>query len=160
MSRSSDEETIRKLLEAPVAAWNAGDADGWCRDFTSDSAFVNILGMRFDGRENNARRHGELFASVFKNSRNEIVELKIRMLGNFVAIADALLDLKNFRKLPPGIRPSIGNDVLRTRMHYVLIHDGARWWIVFFAKHRRGAVPTVGMTSAGAANRLGPPKPD
>jgi len=127
----SAEASIRKLLDEQIAAWNAGDAEGWCKDFTPDSGFVNILGMRFDGRENNARRHGELFATIFKDSRNEIVELKIRMLGDFVAIADAVLDLKQFRRLPPGIRPSIGNDVLRTRMHYVLVRESDRWCIVF-----------------------------
>lgn len=132
MSTSSTaEDLIRSLLEAQIAAWNAGDAEGWCRDFTPDSGFVNILGMRLDGRDDNAHRHGELFAGIFKGSRNEIVELKIRVLGDSAAIADAVLDLKHFRKLPPGIRPSIGNDVLRTRMHYVLIRDEARWWIVF-----------------------------
>jgi uncharacterized protein (TIGR02246 family) len=132
MSKSpTAEDLIRSLLEAQIAAWNAGDAEGWCKDFTPDSGFVNLLGMRLDGRDNNAHCHGELFAGIYKDSRNEIVELKIRVLGDSAAIADAVLDLKHFHKLPPGIRPSIGINVLRTRMHYVLIHDEARWWIVF-----------------------------
>ncbi|HJR13471.1 MAG TPA: SgcJ/EcaC family oxidoreductase [Rhodanobacteraceae bacterium] len=128
---NTTEESIRRLLEGQVAAWNAGDAAAWCKDFTSDSVFVNILGMRFDGRENNARRHGELFAGVFKGSRLELHALEIRLLGDCAAIAGAVLDLKHFRGLPPGIRPTIGNEVLRTRMHYALIREGARWWIVF-----------------------------
>jgi uncharacterized protein (TIGR02246 family) len=125
------EDSIRRLLEEQVAAWNAGDAAGWCKDFTPDSGFVNILGMRFEGREDNARRHGELFAGIFKDSCLEMHALEIRVLGDSTAIADAVLDLKQFRKLPPGIRPTDGNGVLRTRMHYVLMRDGARWWIAF-----------------------------
>ena len=39
---SAAEDLIRSLLEAQIAAWNAGDAEGWCKDFTPDSGFVNI----------------------------------------------------------------------------------------------------------------------
>lgn len=125
------EDAIRQLLDAQVAAWNAGDAEGWCRDFTADSEFVNIIGACFENRDANVRRHAELFATIFKGSRLAVREMKIRVLGDFTASANLVLDLTGFSKLPPGIRPSIGNDVLRTRMHYVLILDGTRWWIVF-----------------------------
>lgn len=128
---ASHKDAIRRLLDDQVAAWNAGDAEGWCRDFTEDSEFVNIIGARFENRTANLRRHAELFATIFKGSRLAVREMKIRMLGEFTAAADLVLDLTGFSKLPPGIRPSIGHDVLRTRMHYVLLHDDARWWIVF-----------------------------
>jgi uncharacterized protein (TIGR02246 family) len=125
------EDLIRTILEAQIAAWNAGDAEGWCRDFTEDSEFVNIIGAHFENKDANLRRHADLFATIFKGSRLVVREMKIRVLGDFTATADLVLDLTGFTKLPPGIRPSIGNDVLRTRMHYVLIREGARWWIVF-----------------------------
>lgn len=124
-------DAIRKLLDAQVAAWNAGDADGWCKDCTPDSGFVNILGVRFEGRDANARRHAELFAGIFAGSRLEVHAMTVHLLGDSTAIADAVLDLTHFRKLPPGIRPSIGNDVLRTRMHYALVDADGRWRIVF-----------------------------
>ncbi|HKT42703.1 MAG TPA: SgcJ/EcaC family oxidoreductase [Rhodanobacteraceae bacterium] len=125
------EDAIRQLLDEQIAAWNAGDAEGWCKDFTEDSEFVNIIGARFEDRDANVRRHAELFATIFKGSRLAMREVRIRVLGSSAAFADLVLDLTGFSRLPPGIRPSIGNDVLRTRMHYVLIHDGTRWWIVF-----------------------------
>jgi hypothetical protein len=92
---------------------------------------VNIIGARFENRDANLRRHAMLFATIFKGSRLVVREMNIRALGDFTACADLVLDLTGFSKLPPGIRPSIGNDVLRTRMHYVLVHEGTRWWIVF-----------------------------
>lgn len=125
------EDLIRDLLEAQIAAWNAGDAEAWCKDFTEDSEFVNIIGARFENRDANVRRHADLFATIFKGSRLAVRAMEIRVLGNSAAFADLVLDLTGFSKLPPGIRPSIGDDVLRTQMHYVLIHDGTRWWIVF-----------------------------
>lgn len=132
MSKSSTaEDLIRSVLEAQIAAWNAGDAEGWCKDFTEDSEFVNIIGAHFENRDANVRRHAELFATIFKGSRLAVRETRVRMLGDFTASADLVLDLTAFSRLPPGIRPSIGDDVLRTRMHYVLIHDGTRWRIVF-----------------------------
>ena len=130
-SPTTHEDAIRRLLDAQVAAWNAGDAEGWCKDFTEDSEFVNIIGARFESRRANMRRHAELFATIFKGSRLAVRETRIHVLGTAAAFADLVLDLTGFSRLPPGIRPSIGNDVLRTRMHHVLIHDGTRWWIVF-----------------------------
>lgn len=125
------EDEIRRLLEQQIVAWNAGDAAAWCKDYVTDAAFVNILGMRFESRESNQRRHAELFDGIFKGSRIEQRDMQIRILDDATAIADVTLDLTGFHELPPGIRPSIGEDVLRTLMHFVLVREGARWWIVF-----------------------------
>lgn len=125
------EDAIRQLLGEQVAAWNAGDAKAWCKDFTPDAGFVNILGMHFQGRDANERRHAELFTGIFKGSRLEVHELKVRVLGDAAAIADAVLDLTRFRGLPPGIRPTRGDAVLQTRMHYVLVREADRWRIIF-----------------------------
>ena len=125
------EDAICQLLDEQVAAWNAGDAEAWCKDFTHDAEFVNILGMHFQGRDANARRHGELFGSIFKGSHLELQDVKVRVFGDSAAIAEAVLDLTHFRGLPPGIRPTCGDGVLQTRMHYVLVHEADRWRIVF-----------------------------
>lgn len=128
---SIPERAIRQLLDAQIAAWNAGDAEAWCKDFTADADFVNILGMYFRGRAANAQRHGELFASIFKGSQLEAQEVNVRVLGDSIAIADAVLDLTHFRGLPPGIRATRDNASLRTRMHYVLVREANHWCIVF-----------------------------
>lgn len=125
------EESIRRLLDAQVAAWNEGDAEGWCKDFTEDSEFVNILGMRFRGKDANTTRHAELFAGIFKGSDLRMNDLSVHMLGRATAIADAVLELTRFRGLPPGIRAT-RDGLLQTRMHYVLAQDdGGRWCVVF-----------------------------
>ena len=46
-------DLIRDLLDAQTAVWNVGDAKGWSKDFTRDSAFVNIVGARFENRDPN-----------------------------------------------------------------------------------------------------------
>lgn len=138
------EFAIRQLLDEQVAAWNAGDAQAWCKDHTPDAAFVNILGMHFHGRDANANRHAELFAGIFKDSRLALRDLNVRVFDNATAMADAELDLTGFRRLPPGIRPSIGNGVLRTRMHYVLIHAAGRWQIVFSQNTAVMPMPPLG----------------
>lgn len=127
----SPEDAIRRLLESQIAAWNAGDADGWCRDFTVDSGFVNIIGARFEGRDANVRRHARLFATLFKGSRLAIRDLTILLLDDATAIAHLVLDLTGFSELPPGIRPTVGDHLLRTRMHYVLVRAPASWSIVY-----------------------------
>ena len=105
---------------------------------------MNIIGARLGNRDANVRRHADLFATIFKGSRLAVREMKIRVLGDFTAIANLVIDLTGFSKLPPGIRPSIGNDVLRTRMHYVLIQDGARWRIVFSQNNAVMPLPDSG----------------
>ena len=137
----TSEDSIRSLLEEQVAAWNAGDAQAWCKDFTPDAEFVNILGMHFRGRDANARRHEELFASIFKGSHLEIQDVKVRILENSTAIAGAIFDLMHFRRLPPGIRPTQGSGLLRTRMHYVMICEASRWRIVF--SQNTAVMPTL-----------------
>lgn len=119
------------MLGEQVAAWNRGDAEAWCKDFTPDAEFVNILGVHFQGSDANAHRHAELFAGIFKGSHLELQELTVRVLGDATAMADAVLDLTHFRGLPPGIRASHGNELLRTRIHYVLIRQADRWCVVF-----------------------------
>lgn len=128
---SDAEDSIRRLLDAQVAGWNAGDAAAWSQGYAPDAGFVNILGMQFQGRQANERRHAELFASLFKGSHLHLQSLAIRTLGDAMAIAEAVLDLTHFRGLPPGIRPSIGNELLRTRMLHVLVREGGGWRIVF-----------------------------
>lgn len=142
MQPSADEDAIRQLLDKQVASWNAGDAEGWCRDFTEDSEFVNIIGACFEDRDANVRRHAELFATIFKGSRLAVREMKIRALGDFTASADLVLDLTGFSRLPPGIRPT-HDAVLATRMHYVLVREADRWRIVFSQNTAVMPLPSV-----------------
>lgn len=141
-SSPGHEDAIRQLLDAQIAAWNAGDAEGWCKDFTADSAFVNILGASFEGRNANTRRHAELFATIFKGSRLAVREMKIRMLGDSTASAGLVLDLTGFSQLPPGTRPT-HDAVLATRMHYVLVREADRWCIVFSQNTAVMPLPSV-----------------
>lgn len=45
--------------------------------------------MHFQGRDANAHRHSELFDSIFKGSHLEVQEVKVSVLGNSTAIAEA-----------------------------------------------------------------------
>jgi uncharacterized protein (TIGR02246 family) len=124
------DNAIGRLLSEQVAAWNAGDARGWSANLAEDAAFINILGMRFDGRQAAERRHAALFESIFKGSHVEMTALRVRVLGDSAAVAETEMELRDFARLPPGILASSGEGILRTRMTWVWMREGGRWRIV------------------------------
>lgn len=126
----AQEDAIRALLAAQAAAWNAGDAKAWTKDFAADADFINIAGSHFKGREETEQRHAQLFASIFKGSRVDVGVWKVRMLGPAAAVAETVHELRGFSRLPPGIRPTVEPGLLRTRMKYVFVKQGDAWVIV------------------------------
>ncbi|MDQ3494599.1 MAG: hypothetical protein M3485_03485 [Pseudomonadota bacterium] len=86
---------------------------------------MNILGVHYLGKDEAERRRADLFSSIFKGSKLELTFWKVRPLGDSVAVVETILELRGFKQLPP--RPTIGSDVLRTRMKYVFAKEDDRW---------------------------------
>ena len=125
-----DERAIREVLLALPEAWNARDAAAWVQNFTPDSGFVNILGMRFPDRDSNEERHASLFATIFRDSTLTAEVLHIRFTGPDTAVAEVRLRLAGYARLPPGIGET-GPGVLETRLVDVLQKIDGDWRIVF-----------------------------
>lgn len=123
-------EGIHRILAGQVEAWNRGDAKTWAQGFSEDADFINILGMRFQGRHDIQRRHAELFATAFQGSNVTITVVKIRVLTGSAAVVETVHELQTFVRLPRGIQPTEGSNVLRTRMSYVFTLEGGRWRIL------------------------------
>jgi uncharacterized protein (TIGR02246 family) len=125
-----DEPAIRKVLLALPDAWNARDANAWAENFTPDSGFVNILGMRFPDRASNQERHAALFATIFRDSTLHAEVLHIRFTDPDTAVAEVLFRLVGYKALPPGIGETAPG-VLETRLVDVLQKINGHWRIVF-----------------------------
>ena len=125
-----DERAIREVLLALPEAWNARDAAAWVENFTPDSGFVNILGMRFPDRATNRERHASLFATIFRDSTLNAEVLHIRFTDPDTAVAEVLLRLVGYAALPPGIGETAPG-VLETRLVDVLQKIDGHWRIVF-----------------------------
>jgi uncharacterized protein (TIGR02246 family) len=125
-----DERAIRVVLLALPDAWNARDASAWVENFTPDSGFVNILGLRFPDRASNQERHAALFATIFRDSTLQAEVLHVRFPDPDTAVAEVLLRLVGYEALPPGIGETVPG-VLETRLVDVLQKVDGHWRIVF-----------------------------
>jgi uncharacterized protein (TIGR02246 family) len=124
------EPAIRKALEQQAQAWNQHDAKAWSASFAEDADFVNILGMLFQGRQEIERRHADLFGSIFARSQVVVTTRKVRPVGKTGAVAETDYELRNYDRLPPGIRPTDPDGTLRTRLKYVWELEPEGWRIV------------------------------
>ena len=127
---AADERAIRDALLSLPDAWNARDASAWVENFTPDSGFVNILGMKFPNRASNEERHAALFATIFRDSTLQADVLHIRFTGSDSAVAEVLFRLVGYTALPPGISDTVPG-VLETRLVNVLQKIDGYWRIVF-----------------------------
>lgn len=121
---------IRQTLAQQEEAWNKHDAKAWVSAFSEDAEFINILGMSLQGRAEIEQRHAEIFRTIFAHSRVSVQTRKVRTLGSHAAIAETDYALRDYDRLPPGIRPTDADGTLRTRLKYVWELRSEGWRIV------------------------------
>ncbi|WP_373025258.1 SgcJ/EcaC family oxidoreductase [Thioalkalivibrio sp.] len=131
---AGDETAIEDLLEAKETAWAAADGDAWARDYQADSVVVNLAGSRLLGREANARRHDAVFAGPLAGTELDIAVEQLEMLGDNRALAVAKLTVSEIETMPEGL-PDNGDDILRTRMSFLLEQDADEGWQIRFAQN-------------------------
>jgi len=124
------EPAIREALARQAEAWNKHDAHAWVAPFSGDAEFVNILGMSLQGRAEIEKRHAEIFNGIFAHSRVAVKTRTIRQLGPGAALAETDYELRDYDRLPPGIRASDADGTLRTRLKYVWERRADGWRIV------------------------------
>lgn len=84
--RASSPEDLARLF---ADCWNRGDAEGLGELFFDDADFVNVVGLWWRKRRDIERAHAYAFARYFKNARMALEEVKVRSLGERVAIVHA-----------------------------------------------------------------------
>jgi len=124
------EPLIRQTLAQQEAAWNQHDAKAWVAAFSDDAEFINILGTSLQGRAEIERRHAEIFRTIFARSHVVVKTRKVRALGPSAALAETDYELRDYDRLPPGIRPTDADGTLRTRLKYVWELRAEGWRIV------------------------------
>lgn len=124
------EPAIAAALARQTEAWNRHDAKAWVAAFSDDAEFVNILGMSLVGRPEIEKRHAEIFGGIFAHSRVVVTTRKVRQLGPSGALAETDYELRDYDRLPPGIRATDADGTLRTRLKYVWAFEHGEWRIV------------------------------
>ena len=100
-AQQADIAAIRALQDEQAAAWNRRDAAGYANLFTEDGDAVNVLGWWWKGREEIEQKLSAAFAFVFAESRLEITEVEVRLLGSDYAVAHVRWTMEG-AKAPPG----------------------------------------------------------
>ncbi len=130
-ARAADaDEEVQRILAAQVAAWNAGDAKALAQDFARDGEMVNLLGTHCQGRDDIERRHAQLFATLFKGSRLELLKSHVRSASRASVVVETEHLLIGFKSLPPDFPAVDTKDGLRTTLKYVFIREHEKWKVI------------------------------
>ena len=126
MDKQADDEVgVNAVVHGFEDAWNRHDMDAFAKLFATDADFVNVIGMRWVGREAIRQHHAASHATMFKTSTLKIGDTTIRFLKPDVAIARSEWTLS-------GITSENGQ-VAATRagiLTHVLLRTNGRWLIV------------------------------
>ncbi len=124
------DDEVQHILAAQVAAWNAGDAKALAQDFARDGEMVNLLGTHFQGKDDIERRHAQLFATLFKGSRLELLKSHLRSASHASVVVETEHLLIGFKSLPADFPPVDARDGLRTTLKYVFIREHEHWKVI------------------------------
>jgi uncharacterized protein (TIGR02246 family) len=137
---TSDEQTLRELVQQLEDAWNAADYAAFAAPFSEDCTFIHIYGGQLDGREAVANQHRVIFGGIYKGSRNRFTVRKVRFLRPEVALV--WLD-SNLQFEQDG-----GRREIMARPTLVTVKDGGRWTIHALQNTRISEMPAGVLPSA------------
>jgi uncharacterized protein (TIGR02246 family) len=92
-AQSNDEAGVRIVVHGFEDAWNHHDMSALASLFAPDADFVNVIGMRWIGRETIKQAHAATHATIFKNSTLTIGDTTVRFLTPDIAIARSVWSL-------------------------------------------------------------------
>ena len=126
---TSEEETIRAMVQSQVDAWCRGDAEGYAANAGPDLSFTNIRGQHWSGRDAFVRIHDSIFRGVYSGSVLEAEVERISFPGTGVALAEVLLHLSSAAGMPAGIAAG-ADGVLHTRLLEVFEKRNSHWTLI------------------------------
>ncbi|MFD8979818.1 SgcJ/EcaC family oxidoreductase [Streptomyces sp. NPDC059564] len=125
-----DGEAVCATLDALTAAWGAGDADAYGRQFTENATYTTYVGTHYEGRADIAEGHRALFGDFVKGTKLAASYLDMRFLGKDVVLLTGRGDDYT------GARP--GPAELSKVQTYTLVRDtDGVWRIAAFHNTRR-----------------------
>lgn len=81
-----DGEAVCATLDALTAAWGAGDADAYGRQFTENATYTTYVGTHYEGRADITEGHRALFRDFVKGTKLAASYLDMRFLGKDVVL--------------------------------------------------------------------------
>jgi uncharacterized protein (TIGR02246 family) len=123
--QSNDEAGVNAVIHGFEEAWNRHDMDAFAILFATDADFVNVIGMRWVGRDAIKQHHAASHATIFKSSTLKIGETTLRFLKADVATARSVWTLSGITSESGQLAPT------RTGiLTHVLARIDGQWLIV------------------------------
>lgn len=82
---SQDEAAIQALFDVQGEGWATADSELFASAFATDADFINITALALRGREEIARHHAQLWATVYKGTTVQAGAMRIRFLRPDIA---------------------------------------------------------------------------
>ena len=121
----NDEAGVHAVVHGFEDAWNRHDMDAFAMLFATDADFVNVIGIRWVGRDTIKQHHAASHATIFKSSTLKIGDTTLRFPNTDVATARSVWTLS-------GITSESGQ-LVPTRagiLTHVLARIDGHWLIV------------------------------
>ena len=106
-----DREVLESIPKRFADAWNRHDVEAVFADYEDDAEFVNVLGMRWRGKERFVQEHANRFATIFANSLLIFREVSIRELTSHAAVVHGIWTMKGHQD-PQGRWAPVRSGVL------------------------------------------------
>ena len=121
----NDEGGVKAGVYGFEDAWNRHDMDAFAKLFSTDADFVNVIGMRWVGRDAIKQHHAASHATIFKSSTLKIGDTTLRFLKTDVATARSVWTLSGITSESGQLAPT------RTGiLTHVLARIDGHWLIV------------------------------
>lgn len=121
----ADQTAIRAVLDNEITAWNHHDMRAYVADMAPDVEWVNVVGIRWVGKDEVFRAHQRYHETIFKNrTLQPWTSVDIRAVTPEVAIATAIGSGDGFTGSDGRVSPP-STGVLT----FVLVHRSGRWLI-------------------------------
>jgi ketosteroid isomerase-like protein len=98
-----NEKAIEKILLAQVAAWNAGDIEGYMKGYWNSDSTVFISGGNLTrGYSSVLSRYKKSYNTLEKMGKLEFTELQVRMISQTLGVATGIWRLHRVKDQPWG----------------------------------------------------------
>ena len=122
---ASEEPAVAAVVSAFEACWNAHDMTAFAGLFAADADFVNVVGMRWQGRAAIQAAHEASHLGMFRASNLTLESTQIRFLGGSVAVSRSAWTLVGHTTPDGQALPE-----RRGYLTHVLQKQGNEWLIV------------------------------
>lgn len=116
-------DTPESVVNVFAEAWARRDADKLASLFDADAEFVNVTGLWWHDRAAIRKAHAYGFEHIFGNSTLSLMQVRVKMLSEGIAVVHARIRLEGQTPPQTGAKPAT-----RQTIFSFVVHRGAEGW--------------------------------